>query len=191
MNRKMAAAFGMGLVCLLPIYGSGMAGFPATERKPALDFRLIGPEDKTYTRESFPADAVLVVYFGYTTCWRACPTTLNTIARALDALGASGKNIYPIFISLDAQRDTAEMVQSYANSFSARFTGLTGAREEVLQAASSFDIPVQRVRYSEDDTDYAMKHGSPILVWMPREAEPIRLPASTTSSELETAMTRS
>ena len=44
------------------------------------DFQLIGLDNRTYTRTSFRSDAVLVIYFGFTTCWRACPTALNAIA---------------------------------------------------------------------------------------------------------------
>ena len=77
------------------------------------DFRLIGPDNRTYTRASFPSDAVLVIYFGFTTCWRACPTALNAIAQAVDDLGEAGERVQPIFISLDPQREDPETVDLY------------------------------------------------------------------------------
>jgi hypothetical protein len=81
------------------------------------NFQLIGPDNRTYTRASFPPDSVLVVYFGFTTCWRACPTALNAIGQAVDDLGAAGERVRPIFISLDPQREAPETVDLYLRAF--------------------------------------------------------------------------
>ena len=95
------------------------------------DFGLIGPDNRTYTRASFPSDAVLVVYFGFTTCWRACPTALNAIALAIEDLGEAGERVQPIFISLDPQREKPETVALYLKAFGDRFIGLHGSEGQV------------------------------------------------------------
>jgi protein SCO1 len=105
----------------------------AESRTPAADdsgpnFGLIGPDNRTYTRASFPPDTVLVMYFGFTTCWRACPTALNAIAQAVEGLGDAGNRVQPIFISLDPQREEPETVELYLKGFGDRFIGLTDRR---------------------------------------------------------------
>lgn len=95
------------------------------------NYALIGPDNRTYTRASFPPDAVLVLYFGFTTCWRACPTALNAIAQAVDDLGAAGARIRPIFVSLDPQREEPETVDLYLQAFGDRFIGLRGSEDQV------------------------------------------------------------
>ena len=95
------------------------------------NFQLIGPDNRTYTRASFPSNSVLVVYFGFTTCWRACPTALNAIAHAIEDLGDAAERVQPIFISLDPQREDPEGVDLYLKAFGDRFVGLRGSQDQV------------------------------------------------------------
>lgn len=153
-----------------------------------LDFKLTGPNGQEYSRASFPAGSVLVMYFGYTTCWQRCPATLNTIAEAVESLGSRGRNIYPIFVSFDPQRETQEMVQTWLQGFGTRFTGLIGPRAAVWDTASRFGVWIQVKRFSDRPDDYEMGHNSPILVWCPGEPTPRRLPATTTAHDLAQAL---
>jgi protein SCO1 len=152
----------------------------AESRLPAADdsgpnFGLIGPDNRTYTRASFPPDTVLVMYFGFTTCWRACPTALNAIAQAVENLGDAGNRVQPIFVSLDPQREDPETVGLYLEGFGDRFIGLRGSEDQLRAAASTFGVSVRRIRYSADPTDYTMVHSSPVIVLVPRKPNPIIL----------------
>jgi protein SCO1/2 len=152
------------------------------------NFRLIGPDNRTYTRASFPSDAVLVVYFGFTTCWRACPTALNAIAQAVDGLGNAGERVQPIFISLDPQREEPETVDLYLKAFGDRFIGLSGSEDQVRATASDFGVSVQRIRYSTDPTDYTMVHSSPIIVLIASQPDPVVVKADSSAEEIRAVL---
>lgn len=148
------------------------------------NFGLIGPDNRTYTRASFSSDAVLVIYFGFTTCWRACPTALNAIAQAVDDLGEAGKRVQPIFVSLDPRREEPETVDLYLKAFGDRFIGLRGSEDQVRTAASEFGVSVQRIRYSADPIDYTMVHSSPVIVLVPHKPDPVLVKPDSTAAEI-------
>jgi cytochrome oxidase Cu insertion factor (SCO1/SenC/PrrC family) len=152
------------------------------------NFQLIGPDNRTYTRASFPSDSVLVVYFGFTTCWRACPTALNAIGQAVDDLGAAGERVRPIFISLDPQREAPETVDLYLRAFGTRFVGLRGSEDQVRAAASEFGVSAQRIRYSAHPTDYTMVHSSPVIVLVPRNPVPVLVRSDSSAEEIRAVL---
>lgn len=165
----------------------------AESRLPAADdsgpnFGLIGPDNRTYTRASFPSDTVLVIYFGFTTCWRACPTALNAIAQAVENLGDAASRVQPIFVSLDPQREEPETVDLYLKSFSDRFVGLRGSEDQLRAAASAFGISVQRIRFSADPADYTMLHSSPVIVLIPRQPDPVLVKPDSTATEIHAVL---
>jgi protein SCO1 len=173
-------------IAVLTIAGSE-SRFPATDDS-GPDFRLTGPDNRTYTRTSFPSDKVLVIYFGFTTCWRACPTALNAIAQAVEELGDTGNRVQPIFISLDPQREDPETVQLYLKGFGDRFLGLHGSKDQLQTAASAFGVSVQRIRFSADPTDYTMVHSSPVIVLAPRRPDPIVVKPDSSAKEIRAVL---
>ena len=158
------------------------------DRVPGPDFRLSGPDGRIYTRASFPSDAVLVIYFGFTTCWRACPTALNAIAQAVDDLGAAGDRVHPIFVSLDPQREEPETVYLYLKGFGDRFTALRGSEDQLRAAASEFGVSIQRIRYSTDPVDYTMVHSSPVIVLIPGKQDPVLVEPDSSSEEIRVVL---
>jgi len=159
-----------------------------TEDAPGPNFRLIGPDNRIYTRNSFSADAVLALYFGFTTCWRACPTALNAIAQAVEDLGEVGNRVQPIFVSLDPQREEPNTVDIYLKAFSDRFIGLRGSEDQLQAAVSAFGISVQRIRFSADPTDYTMVHSSPVIVLVPGKPDPISINGDSSAEEIRAAL---
>jgi len=110
-------------------------------RLPAISgaFTLIGTDGATVTESTYRGK-IQLVYFGYTYCPDACPTTLNTIASALDELGPLADRIQPLFITIDAQRDTREVLAQYVKSFGSRVVGLTGTPEQIAAAAKAYGV---------------------------------------------------
>ena len=86
-----------------------------------------------YSIESFPPDSVLAIYFGYTTCLRACPVALDNIAAAMDGLGAQSASIQPVFVDMDPERADPVNLKLYMETFGPRFLGLTGSAEAVAE----------------------------------------------------------
>jgi len=81
---------------------------------------------------------LLVIYFGYTSCPDVCPTDLMAIAQAIDALGAAGEDVQPVFITIDPARDTPDVLKSYAAAFHPRLLALTGSEAEIRSVATAF-----------------------------------------------------
>jgi protein SCO1/2 len=127
---------------------------------------LIDQNGARRTDEDFRGSYMLV-FFGYTYCPDVCPTTLAIIKAALDEIGPLSQEIVPVFISVDPQRDTPEMLKPYLSAFSPRFVGLTGTREEIDEAVSNYRAYYQIEDGSGDD-NYIVNHTS-IIYLMDRD----------------------
>jgi protein SCO1/2 len=169
-------------ICILGIMCGGSNWL--FQRSAGPNFRLTGPAGQIYTRASFPSDSVLVIYFGFTTCWRACPTALNAIAQAMEDSGEARKHIQPIFISLDSQREGLDVIELYLKAFGPEFIGLRGSQNDVQAAAAEFGVSAQRIEYSGDPGDYTMVHSSPIFVLAPRRLDPLVIKPDSSAAEI-------
>jgi protein SCO1/2 len=128
-------------------------------------FRLVDQNGKTVTDADLKGKWSLV-YFGYTHCPDACPTALNDIAVALDELGPKRGEVRPVFITVDPERDTPEVLKSYITAFDAPILALTGTPEEIAQAAKGYRV--YYAKHPEADGDYSMDHSSVIYVIDPQ-----------------------
>jgi cytochrome oxidase Cu insertion factor (SCO1/SenC/PrrC family) len=102
---------------------------------------------------------VVLMYFGYTHCPDACPTDLNNIAAAIDALGPDGAKVQPVFVTLDPLRDKPELIGRYAESFNPRFAALGGTEAEVRKVALSYKVFFEKVPQRGTD-QYLIDHTS-------------------------------
>jgi protein SCO1/2 len=127
-------------------------------------FRLVDQNGKTVTDADLKGKWSLV-YFGYTHCPDACPTALNDISIALDDLGSQRSAVRPVFITVDPERDTPEVLKSYVTSFDAPILALTGTPEEIAQAAKGYRV--YYAKHPEPGGDYSMDHSSVIYVMDP------------------------
>lgn len=100
---------------------------------------------------------LMLVYFGYTYCPDACPTALNDMTQALDALGKSASEVQPIFITVDPARDTVEQMKLYAANFHPSLLALTGTPQQTDAAARAYRVYYAKVPQSGSD-DYLMDH---------------------------------
>ena len=83
---------------------------------------------------------VVLLYFGYTFCPDACPTTLNELKKVPAALGDRADEVQVVMVTVDPQRDTPEVLREYLAYFDPSFLGLTGTEEEILAAATPLGI---------------------------------------------------
>ena len=109
-------------------------------------FTLIDQNGKTVTDQDFRGRFMLV-FFGFTHCPDICPAELQVMSQSLAALGPKAEEVAPIFITLDPERDTPEVVGAYVKNFGPRFLGLTGSPEAVAAAAKAY-----RIAYSKSTT---------------------------------------
>lgn len=103
-----------------------------------------------------------VVFFGFTHCPEVCPTTLFELDGWLKQLGSEGEAIQAYFVTVDPERDTVEMMDSYVGNVSNRITGITGEPEKVLAMAKSFGIYWKKVEL--EGGDYTMDHTASVLM---------------------------
>jgi protein SCO1/2 len=130
-------------------------------------FALSTPDGRRVTDESFRGKWMLV-YFGYTSCPDVCPTTLSSMAQALEKLGPLADRVQPVFITVDPVRDTAQIVGEYVKDFDPRFVGLVGSPQEI--AAAAHDFHVYYVVRQLGNNEYVIDHSSFIYVLDPNGA---------------------
>jgi protein SCO1 len=128
-------------------------------------FTLVDQNGKTVTNTALEGKWLLV-YFGYTHCPDACPTTLNNIALALRDLGKKSDEVRPVFITIDPERDTPQVMKDYVTAFDAPILALTGTVAEVARAAKNYRV--YYAKHPEAGGDYSMDHSSVIYVMDPK-----------------------
>ncbi len=126
-------------------------------------FALIDGDGRRVTEADFKGKW-LMIFFGYTFCPDACPTALSAMAEAMDRLGAEADRLQPIFITIDPERDTPQVMKEYVGNFGPKIVGLTGTVAEIDAVARSF-----RVYYKKagEGANYLMDHSTAILVMDP------------------------
>ncbi|MCH8857241.1 MAG: SCO family protein [Proteobacteria bacterium] len=100
---------------------------------------------------------VLVVFFGYTQCPDVCPTTMAEVAEVKKSLGADGDKVQGIFVTVDPERDTGQLLKAYLASFDPSFVGLRGSAEQTQAAAKEFKVFYAKVPGKTPES-YTMDH---------------------------------
>jgi protein SCO1 len=103
-------------------------------------------------------------FFGYTFCPDVCPTELQIISATLDQLGDQTKDLQPVFVTIDPERDTVPVLKSYLESFGPRWTGLTGSPEQVRGITRAWHVFYERRDNKVSPQDYLMDHSSFIFL---------------------------
>lgn len=129
-------------------------------------FSLVGADGKPVTDRDFRGRYMLI-FFGFTHCPDICPAELQVIAQALEQLGDKAKNVVPIFITLDPERDTPEAMANYVKSFGPNFVGLTGSPEAIAAAAKAYRVAYSKVENKESAGDYSVDHSALVYLMDP------------------------
>ena len=102
---------------------------------------------------------VVVVFFGYTQCPDVCPTTMQEMAEVKRMLGKDGDRLQAIFVTVDPERDTADMLKAYMGNFDPSFLALRGTPEQTAAVAKDFKIYFKKVD-GKTPTSYTMDHSA-------------------------------
>ena len=100
---------------------------------------------------------VVVVFFGYTQCPDVCPTTMAEMASVMQKLGPQADQVQVLFITLDPERDTPQLLASYVPAFDKRFVGLYGSLEQTARTAKDFKVFYSKVPGKEPGS-YTIDH---------------------------------
>jgi protein SCO1/2 len=122
----------------------------------AKDFALTDHTGKPRTLADFKGK-VVVVFFGYTQCPDVCPTTLAEMATAMKELGPQADQVQVLFITVDPERDTQQLLAQYVPAFDKRFLGLRGDAAQTAAVAKEFKVFYAKVDGKEPGS-YSMDH---------------------------------
>ena len=169
-RRARFAALGLALCLGLTL--AGCDGKPAFRNTDVTgvdfggDFALIGHDGKARTLADFRGKAV-VIFFGYTQCPDVCPTTLSELAEVMKQLGADADRVQVLFVSVDPERDTPELLAQYVPAFDRRFLGLYGDAAATERTAKTFKVFYQKVP-GQTPGSYTVDHTAGSYVYDPQ-----------------------
>jgi len=130
-------------------------------------FTLVDHNGQTVSEKDYRGKWLLV-FFGFTHCPDICPTTLAEIAQIMNRLETDADKVQPLFITVDPERDTPEIMAEYVSIFHSSIIGLTGTKEQVKQAADNFRVYYSRVEEKDAPDDYFMDHSAFIYLIDPQ-----------------------
>ena len=119
-------------------------------------------KDNKFEKFNDYEDKVLLVFFGYTHCPDVCPTTVLDMARVMKGLGDQSKNVLPIFISVDYDRDDYKKVRDYVDFFDSIIAALTSDKNNIDMLTKYFKTKYEFV--DPKDKGYIVEHSSNIYV---------------------------
>lgn len=132
----------------------------------ARDFRLTDHNGRIRTLADFRGKAV-AIFFGYTHCPDVCPTTLSDFAAALKLLGAQAERVQVIFVTLDPQRDTPEILKRFVPAFNPSFLGMVADDETLKRLAKEYKVVYQKTSVKAAD-DYLIDHSAGTYIYDPQ-----------------------
>ncbi len=125
------------------------------------DFSLTDHNNTTFKLDQLKGKLVLL-FFGYTYCPDICPTELANLAMVFDGLKSQADRVQGLFISLDPERDTPEVLHNYVDYFSDGLLGLTGSKDEVAKVARQYRVQYQR--HEKKGGGYSIDHSANLYV---------------------------
>ena len=172
MNKRNALKFIASGVCL-----AGAAGLlsACSEKKPsfsaidltgadyAKDFALIDHNGQPRSIKDF-AGKVVVLFFGYTQCPDVCPTSMAELAEVKKLLGKDGERLQGLFVTVDPQRDTPEVLKAYMGNFDPTFLALYTTPEKLEALAKDYKVYYKKVD-GKTPTSYTMDHSAGSYVY--------------------------
>ncbi len=184
MKRSLSTLFGLALM-LSPANGlfahdnhvherapQRSAAAPAAKTGPAVlrfdfggPFSLIDHQGRRRTDKDFRGRHMLV-FFGYAQCKSICPVGLGRMAKALDELGPVAERIQPIFITVDPDNDTPEVIAAHVQKIHPRMIGLTGTKSELHAVARAYNVETKLLT-EPGDKQPIFAHGSFIFLMKP------------------------
>ena len=131
-------------------------------------FTLVSTNDGNVTDQTYRGKWLLI-FFGYTFCPDACPTALNNISVALEKLGVDAGKLQPLFVTVDPQRDTREVLAEYLKSFDSRIIGLTGPQDQIDRVVKEYRVYVASQKSeTQGDDNYLVSHSAYIYLMDPQ-----------------------
>jgi protein SCO1/2 len=146
----------VGLLAACSDAGPSFQGIDITGADYARTLALPDTDGRPRTLADFRGKVVLV-FFGYTQCPDVCPTTMAELAAVRQSLGPDGADVQGVFVTVDPERDTPEVLKAYVANFSPDFVALRGDAAQTLAAAKEFKVYFAKVPGATEGS-YTMDH---------------------------------
>lgn len=165
MLKKLISGMGALLLALGLLAGCDRTSAPAAPKfkaqdihdvQFAQDFRLLDPTGTERTLADWRGKVVLI-FFGYTQCPDVCPTALSRAATVMELLGKDAERVQVLFVTVDPERDTPEILAEYAPVFHPSFMGLYTTPAATPQLAKDFRV-FYRINPGSTPTTYTIDH---------------------------------
>lgn len=166
LTRRLWAAVVLGaglLVSACSNDGPAFTGVDITGATYAQHFDLTDHNGQRRTLADFEGKAV-VVFFGFTQCPDVCPTSMTELAQVKAALGADGDKLQGLFVTIDPERDTPQIMREYMSHFDPSFLALYADEGQLEQVAKDFKIYYKKVD-GPTPTSYTMDHSAGSYVY--------------------------
>lgn len=141
----------------------GFKGLDVSGANYGKDFRLSDVDGRERTLADFKGKAVML-YFGFVQCPDVCPTALARAVETKRLLGAAGDRLQVIFITVDPERDTADVLRAYMAAFDPSFIALSGDAQRTRETADQFKVYYKKVPTGQS---YTMDHSAVSYVFDP------------------------
>ncbi|MCB9419716.1 MAG: SCO family protein [Ardenticatenaceae bacterium] len=146
------------------------------------DFTLMTAGNVPITLSNF-TDRYVFLYFGYTFCPDVCPATLSELAQVRRELGSMADRVQVIMITVDPDRDTPEVMQSYVNHFDPTFIGLSGSQAEIDAIGQTYGIYYEK-HEGTAATGYLIDHTARVFLLSPDRNTLISYPFATPPADI-------
>ena len=165
----LTGAVALGAAGLLAGCGEDKPAFRAvdiTGADYAQGWELSDQDGQVRTLKDF-SGKVVVVFFGFTQCPDVCPTAMQEMVEAKQLLGADGARLQSIFITVDPERDTPELLKAYMANFGPDFVALRPTPEQLPKVTKDFKIYFKKVE-GKTPTRYTMDHSAGSFTFDPQ-----------------------
>jgi len=140
---------------------------PGTEAQIGGAFTLLDQTGRRVSERDF-ADKYKLIFFGFTHCPDVCPTALSKMSQVLRLLGPRSEQLYPLFITVDPERDSPERLHYYSQSFAPGIVYLTGTEAEIKPVLEAWKATRAKIAAASGGAEaYAMTHSSLIYLMTP------------------------
>ena len=171
MNTKVVRV-GLGLIGLIGVVMGVAILFPRTDAirgtlyepaLPASEIALTRDNGSSFRLSELRGNVVLL-FFGYTSCPDFCPTTLSELRKVHESLGADASNVKVVFVTVDPERDTPEVIQKYVSIFNPAFIGLSGSQNELEPIWRDYGVYREIDQASSSAVSYLVTHSARLYV---------------------------
>jgi len=131
-----------------------------------------------------------IIYFGYSHCPDACPTALNNLAIALQDMGGERRFFQPVFVAVDPERDTPEVLRDYIANFDKSILVLSGSSAELKKFSWIFGATFTLRKFEATDGDYVVDHTANFILAL-ADGTRVPLPVKSDPRELRDLLLRS